>query len=44
VHGDDLAMTRDLLIAGSMVLFSVLVLAAIVLSVARAVREEPEAA
>jgi hypothetical protein len=37
-------MTRDILIAGSMVLASVVVLAAIVVSVARAVREEPETA
>jgi hypothetical protein len=37
-------MTRDILIAGSMVLGSVIALMAIVLSVARAVREEPETA
>jgi hypothetical protein len=36
-------MTRDIVIAGSMVLGSVIALLAIVLSVARAVRE-PEAA
>jgi hypothetical protein len=37
-------MTRDILIAGSMALTSVIALLAIVLSVARALREEPEAA
>jgi hypothetical protein len=43
-RGDDLCMTRDILIAGSMALTSVIALLAIVLSVARALREEPEAA
>jgi hypothetical protein len=37
-------MTQDILIASSMALGSVIVLFAIVLSIARAVSEDPEAA